>query len=242
MSRICLMIALVCWASIAASQSPSSLGGIVQEPHAKPLPVVVSCGLPKADSITENNGIWTFILRNGDTGKCTTDITRAPQRERAEISSERARFAQGARFRVATLYQAETGAARLPETFILQLHQWREDCQCAPPLMLSFDARGQLTAYLLRSEWEYNRYELAGWTRRRFAGRWVEIALDVTNRKGKSDLTIYVAGKQVLQEKMLILQPDALYFKSGLYRVGHETRILPSDRAYATTPNVTPLN
>jgi len=151
MRHYCLVLVGALLASIAMAQAQTSVLGTEQAGDAKQLSVKISCGSPREDSIVETNGIWAFTLHPGDIGKCVTDTARIPNSERAEITSSDTRFAPGSAFRVSTKYMLEPAAGRFPITTIMQIHQWKENCNCGPVLMMYFDGQGRLIVQLLKT-------------------------------------------------------------------------------------------
>jgi len=161
---------------------------------------------------------------------------------RAEVSGHGRTLPRNKKIRVAAWVQVTPNVPAVQNTTIFQVHQWFGDCHCGPPLMMSFDKQGRLRARILRESHKHNKFVLTGWTRKSFEGRWVQIAVDIVNKVGKSEIEIFVAGQSVLKERTLIQKGGALYFKAGIYREGQTQRQLPTERVFMRNPTFSVLN
>ena len=208
----------------------------------KKIKVKVSCGKPQRNSIVKKRNTWTFTVAHGDVGKCSTDADArnaaayVPHMERAEVTGHDRPFPKNKKIRVAAMLQVAPSAGARHNSSLFQVHQWLNGCNCGPPVLMSFDKNARLRARILRERHKHNAFPIKGWTRKSFENRWVEIAVDITNVAGKSDVEIFIGSKSVLKQKALIFQKDDLYFKAGIYSEGSAKRTLPTERVYMKNP------
>lgn len=220
----------------------------IQLKSAKKISVKVSCGKPQRNSIVKKSNMWTFTVAHGDVGKCPTDGTAknaaayVPHMERAEVTGHNRPFPKNKKIRVAAMMQVAPGSSAVHNSSLFQVHQWLNGCDCGPPVLMSFDKSGRLRARILRERHKHNAFNMGGWTRKDFEGKWVEIAVDITNVAGKSDVEIFIGGNSVLKQKALIFQKGDLYFKAGIYREGSSKKTLSTERVYMKDPTYAILN
>lgn len=202
---------------------------------AMPLPLVAGCGQPDPAALTVDGGIMVFTLRPGDVGGCQSDgdgarpHDAAPHMERIEVRSPE--LPRGATYRFTLAVRVSGAHQSAPDTSVLQLHQWHgRRCLCSPPLMLGFDAKGNLVARLLMGQGRHRRMVLPGLTRADLADRWVPLAVEIENVAGWAALVLAVDGRPVLSGRVLIEPEGTLFFKTGLYRRGRADGKLPVDR------------
>lgn len=200
-----------------------------------PLQMTLSCQQPRAGAFVSEGGTMVFTLHPGDVGRCQSDgrgarpHDAAPWMERVEVRSPY--LARGSAYRLSAEVQMSADHRSAPDTSVLQLHQWHErTCACSPPLMLGFDREGRLVARLLIGQGRHQRVIVPGLTRAGFAHRWVHVAIEIDNRPGFAALALYLDGRHVLSERVLIEPEGALFLKAGLYRRGRQDGALPVDR------------
>ena len=174
-------------------------------------------------------------MHHGDIGKCPTDLgqgnsrSKIPYSERAEIQSQK--FRQGSRYIFRADVSMDPNFGTAPKTTIFQVHQWdTNSCKCGPYVMVFFDKSGRLNARVLKSHHYHNIVRLGSFTRKDFEGKWVEIAVDLDTSHASPTATIYVGGKAVHSESVLVQPGGTVFFKSGIYRHGRISPRLVSDR------------
>ena len=204
----------------------------------KKLKLKNSCGKhPGSHSLKKTRGTYIFTMKHGDIGNCSTDMgsgkssVSIPYSERAEIWSQF--FKQGNRYIFKADLSLDPEFATAPVTTVFQVHQWvSPDCECGPYVMIFFDKKGNLNARILRSHHKHTTRRLGNFTRKDFEGKWLEIAVDIDTDKEKPTVAIYVGGKLVHRENVLVQDGGAVFFKTGLYRFGRLQPELPTDRLY----------
>lgn len=187
----------------------------------------------------KKRGTYVFTMHHGDVGNCPTDRgagysnKNIPHSERAEIQSQK--FQQGSRYIFKADVSLAKGYATSAKTTIFQVHQWdTKHCKCGPYVMIFFDKSGHLSARILKSHHQHHIRRLGGFTRQDFEGRWVELAVDINTDKARAGVTIYVDGKPVHSEPVLVQDGGTVFFKTGLYRHGRISPMLTSDRLFVT--------
>jgi hypothetical protein len=157
----------ITFAQVAVGQPSKVQGPSVQVSSAKKIPLVISCGEPKRGSISQRQGIWTFVLNHGDVGKCPTDANAKnasggiPYMERAEVSGHKRILPKNKRLLVSAMLQADPRGSHVYNSIIFQVHQWDDKrCNCGAPIMLSFYRNGHLQARLLRETHRHNHFTI----------------------------------------------------------------------------------
>lgn len=204
------------------------------------LKIKTSCGKhPGAHSMKKHRGTYIFTMKHGDIGNCPTDKDSGyssvpiPHSERAEVLSQL--FKQGDRYVFKADVSLDPRFSTAPTTTIFQVHQWvTATCKCGPYVMIFLDKKGDLYARVLRSHHKHNTRRLGNFNRRDFEGKWVEIAVDINTDKKNPGVSIYVGGKLVHKEHVLVQDGGAVFFKTGLYRFGRLAPKLPTDRLYVS--------
>ena len=202
------------------------------------LSLKTSCGgHPGKHSYKKRRGVHIFTMQNGDIGKCPTDPGSGfsgkdiPHSERAEIQGQK--FSQGARYVFKADYSMDSQFATGPKTTVFQVHQWvTGKCECGPYVMVFFDRAGKLKARILKSHHKHAIKLLGNFTRGDSEGRWQEIAVDIDTASSRPKVRIYVGGRLVLTDDVLVQSNGSVYFKTGLYRHGRRSSPLPADRMY----------
>jgi len=187
--------------------------------------------------LKKKGGVFTFTVHHGDIGKCPTDSSKGnsrsniPHSERVEVQGPK--FAQGKRYIFRAEVSMDPQFSTAPKTTIFQVHQWdSKACNCGPYVMIRFDKSGRLTALILKADHQHKSVRLGRYTRSDFEGKWVELAVDIDTSVQSPSVSVYVDGKRMTSEPVLVQPGGTVFFKAGLYRHGRLNPQLPSDRVY----------
>ena len=166
-----------------------------------------NCGFPESSSVqwvTEGKETFLrFALKNKQIGECSTDATRDPYRERAEIK-QASTLKKDADYSLTFRVRFVKGFSYTSESF-LQIHQGVAGCRVPPLLKLEFSGG------YFRWHWDTQIKDILG--------KWLDVKVDFNASKSYN---MYLNGKKIVS--------SGYYFKSyacgepflkfGIYRLG----------------------
>ncbi len=219
------------------AELPQTATSGVQTEHAQSIVLKSnSCPPPNENAFSQNDGVMTFTLKNGDIGTCSTDKTAAnsakstPYMERVEVSGKSLR--QGGRYLFSTEVHFDPDFKSGHKSTFMQVHQWNQKtCKCGPYVMMVLQNSGDVYAWVLKAHHSHQKYRLGNWHRRDFENTWVEVAIDI-DTSDDPKVIVFLGGEQVLETDVLVQDGGNVYAKTGLYRHGSIKYPLPTDRVH----------
>ena len=168
-----------------------------------------NCGFPESSSVrwvTEGKETFLrFTLKNKQIGECSTDATRDPYRERAEIKQS-STLIKDADYTLTFRVRFVKGFTFHNESF-LQIHQGVAGCRVPPLLKLEFIRKRFRWNPLLQIE--------------QITGKWIDVKLNFNTSKWYD---LYFDDKKIVDTGGYWRQAPCgePHFKFGIYRPGDE--------------------
>jgi len=187
-----------------------------------------NCRLPKnsLEKIEENgNKFLRFKLKNGQKGRCKSDRIsgrgNAPYQERAELR-QRINFKTNSTYEITFKIRFIEGFEGSRETFF-QVHQWQNDCQVGPPIMLQMHY-GEIILYATKTIDHRKRY----YVKKYGEGPKIEELLNkwqrfkITYSSLKKTITISLNNNIIFNNIKFVPYPCGIpHIKFGIYRPGN---------------------